>query len=149
MDCRFRLDALYVMILRTVRLPVSAGAINTLDWAPKAPGDVLPYALDCADWLADAGLSLVSVAASASSSLTVSGLSIVGGQVHCTIGGGLSGSSSYVRFLLTLSVGDALDVLVRLSILSTYPVGLVPVLSGTWSLDFSNGDNSAYAPAFF
>ena len=108
------------MTIRTILLPTAAGAFwDDFAWPSKAPADTLPYSVDAGPWLADAGLTLLSVDVTASAGLMVGAAVRTGPDnnlVTVKIGGGVPGTVAQVRLLLRLSNGDTLDVLVALKI---------------------------------
>ena len=99
--------------LRTISLPVNAGAEWMLAWPERNYGDALRYAIDASAWLADGGDSVVSVAASEAGTLVLTSVQYIltAGIVtgwNVKIGGGTAGETSIVRFQVVLAQGEAL-----------------------------------------
>ena len=115
------------MALRTVTLPVNVGASwDDLAWEQKAPGDTLPYTLDCTAWLGT--LTIEDVEIEATAGLIVGEPALIGTTgVAIQIGGGAANTTAQVWFDLSLSGGNSKEVLVSLPIGAALPSGLVAV----------------------
>jgi len=120
---------------RSVKLPLAPGDPWVLAWSGKYQSDILPYQIDCTDWLADGGFTVASVGVSASSNLAVSQLQIgLSGTnspklISLTIGG-VGGTTAQIGIMLSLVGGNSKYILVSLPILQNI-IGLVSVSSPT------------------
>lgn len=120
------------MSMRRVTLPIAQDAFwEFFAWPSKAPGDSLPYELDCRAWLTDGGAILESVDVEASPGLTVgaavlSGSGNVASLVTVQIAGGTPDTIATVAFTLHLDIGVRV-VSVALEIEDDLPDDLVPI----------------------
>lgn len=120
------------MSIRRVILPIDPDAPwDAFAWPTKSPGDIQDYVLECTAWLADAGATLLNVTVSASSDLQGSAVLFSGGTIGLKLSGGTPNGSSTVGFVLTLSGGKVLNVVVALPISAGIPPGLVPIQGGS------------------
>lgn len=108
---------------RSVKLPLAPADPWTLAWSGKYQSDILPYQIDCTDWLADGGFTVASVGVGASANLTVSQLAIgLSGTnsaklISFVIGGGVGGTTAQIGITLTMVGGYSKFIFISLPIL--------------------------------
>lgn len=105
-------------VFHTVVLPVIPAFRRLLAWPPQDPGTMRTLELDCTKWLADAGLTIVSVVDTPDVSLTAGPVTFDATTVRITVTGGTPNTASSIVFAMTLSNGDVEDVSVRVPIIT-------------------------------